>query len=168
MSYKFDLAFMGCLVSTMGEAGVVNTITGYLLAYSQPTRKILQDENLDAKGVYIFHRYPEIHYVGKTSRSFRQRFLERRHSPSTSDQRVWSLIKEEKDYYVLIPTHFPAQLESILLAHDFRGPQQNLELVALEDFRQQKSLLWELISYPWQTLPSLFHNVTRILSYVWS
>jgi len=146
MWYTFDLTFLSCSLLSKGDERITNEVRFYLNTYSRPTCRLLSDEKIDEKGVYIFHNYEDIYYVGKTSRSFRQRFCERKGRPSASDQRIWEIIDRKRDYYLLIPTSFSNQLEAILLSQGIKGPTQKRELVALVDYQRQRQLVLNMLS----------------------
>lgn len=146
MWYSFDLTFLSCSLLHGGEERMANEVRYCIQMHSQPTINLLSDAKVDQKGVYIFHNYSEIYYVGKTSRTFKQRFYERKGRTSASDQRIWEIIDQKRDYYVLIPTSFSGQLEAVLLNQGIKGDTQKRELVALRDYQYQKNMILETLS----------------------
>jgi len=146
MWYSFDLTFISCSLLTGGEERLANEVRSYIQFYSKPTTNLSSDTQIKEKGVYIFHNYSKIYYVGKTSRMFKQRFYERKGRMSASDQRIWNLIDQKIGHYLLIPTSFSGQLEAILLNQGIKGEKQKRELVALRDYQYQKGMILETIS----------------------
>jgi len=161
MWYSFDLTFLSCSLLSGGEERMANEVRSYIKFYSKPTTYLPSDTQIKEKGVYIFHNYSEIYYVGKTSRMFKQRFYERKGRATASNQRIWKIIDQKIGHYLLIPTSFSGQLEAILLNQGIKGEKQNRELVALRDYQYQKGMILE-------TLFTIVNTPISFLKSIWS
>jgi hypothetical protein len=165
MWYSFDLVFLSSLFWNNGSKRLVDYVSIMKLTHSKRISEIFDDVNIYESGIYIFHNYHKIHYLGKTSRSFYQRFKERKNRKKIeSEQKIWKIIESRKDFYILLPTHFSTQIESILLENGIRGEKQRQECSALIEFNKQQMVLKELLVFPWKTINNF---VTAIKSYLW-